>query len=116
MNFTSVDAGWWPFIYILVAGWFATDVWRFAGVLLGRRIDEGSQAFLLVKAIATALVASVIARLILFPTGSLADTALLLRLGAAVAGFAAFLAFGQKIAVGVGVSIVALVAGMSVGL
>lgn len=116
MTFTSVDAGWWPFVYILVAGWFATDFWRFAGVLLGRRLDDTSQAFLFVKAVATALVAAVISRLILYPSGALAETALWLRIGAAAIGFAAFLAMGQRVAVGVGTAMAVLIAGMLAGL
>lgn len=115
MSFTSVEGDLWPYLYILVAGWLATDIWRFAGVLLGRRLAETSQAFVLVRAVATALVAAVIARLILFPTGSLADTALGLRLGAALIGFVAFLLAGQRIAVGVGVALLALVSGMIAG-
>jgi hypothetical protein len=115
MSFTALDAGWWPFAYILIAGWFATDFWRFAGVLLGRRMNETSQAFLFVRAVATSLVAAVIARLILFPSGTLAETALALRLGAAVFGFAAFLLAGQRIAVGVGSAVAVLVAGMLAG-
>lgn len=115
LSFTSVDAGWWPFAYILIAGWLATDFWRFAGVLLGRRMSETSQAFLFVRAIATSLVAAVIARLIVFPSGALAETALALRLAAAAIGFAAFLAAGQRIAVGVGVAVAVLIAGMLAG-
>ena len=81
MSFSSIDAGWWPFVYILIAGWFATDFWRYAGVLLGRRLSETSEAFVFVRAVATALVAAVISRLILFPSGSLAETALADRAG-----------------------------------
>lgn len=116
MSYSSIDAGWWPFVYILVAGWFATDFWRYAGVLLGRRLSETSQAFVFVRAVATALVAAVISRLILFPSGSLAETALALRLGAALVGFVAFLLAGQRIAVGIGVALLVLVGGMLAGL
>ena len=44
MNFTAIDAWWWPYLFILIAGWFATDIWRYAGVLLGRKLDETSAA------------------------------------------------------------------------
>lgn len=115
MSFTSIDAGWWPFVYILVAGWFATDFWRFAGVLLGRRMNETSQAFLFVRSVATALVAAVIARLILFPSGALADTALALRIGAAAIGFSLFLAARQHVGIGVGSAVAVLLAGMLAG-
>lgn len=115
MTYDSFGNGWWPFVYILVAGWIATDFWRYAGVLLGRRISDTSDAFLLVKAIATALVAAVISRLILFPSGALADTSVVLRVGAAAVGFAAFLLLGQRIFVGVGVAMAILIGGIAAG-
>lgn len=115
MSYFALDAWWWPFIFILIAGWLATDVWRWLGVLIGNRLDEQSQALVLVRAIATALVAAVIARLIVFPSGALAETALALRLVAAALGFAAFQFAGQRIVVGVGVALAVLLAGMAAG-
>lgn len=115
MSYFALDAWWWPFVFILVAGWLATDVWRWLGVLIGNRLDETSQALVLVRAIATALVAAVIARLIVFPSGALAETALALRLIAAALGFLAFQMAGQRIVVGVGVALAVLLAGMGAG-
>jgi hypothetical protein len=101
MTFDAIDAWWWPFLFILVGGWLATDAWRFLGVYLGDRISEDSDLLVLVRALATALVAAVIGNLIVFPSGALADTALSLRLGAAVGGFLAYLFLGRKILVGI---------------
>lgn len=101
MTFHAIDAWWWPFVYILVAGWLATDSWRFLGVYFGGRISEESDILVLVRAIATALVAAVIGNLIIFPSGALAATALALRLGAAAAGFGAYLFFGKRVLVGI---------------
>lgn len=115
MTFTYLDAWWWPFVFIMIAGYLATDLWRYAGVLLGNRLDENSQAFVLVRAIATALVAAVIARLIIHPSGELANTSVWIRAGAAAIGFTAFQLAGQRIAVGVGVGLACLLAGMAGG-
>ena len=115
MTFTTLDAWWWPFVFILIAGYAATDFWRYAGVLLGNRLDENSQAFVLVRAIATALVAAVIARLIIHPSGELAETSTWLRAGAAVVGFIAFQFARQRIIVGIAVALSILVAGMALG-
>ncbi len=101
MNFEAIDAWWWPFLFIVVAGWLATDGWRFLGVYFGGRISEDSDLLVLVRAVATALVAAVIGNLIVFPSGALAATALALRIGAAAAGFAAYLLFGKRVAVGI---------------
>lgn len=101
MTFFSNEAWWWPFLFILVAGWLATDFWRFLGVHLGGRISENSDLLVLVRTLATALVAAVIGNLIVFPSGALAATPLALRLGAAGVGFAAYLALGKRVIVGI---------------
>ncbi|HEV7414716.1 AzlD domain-containing protein [Tianweitania sediminis] len=101
MTFSAVDSWWWPFLFILIAGWLATDAWRFLGVYLGGRLRDDAPVLVLVRTIATALVAAVIGNLIIFPSGELADTPLWLRLGAALIGFAAFLLTGQRMIVGI---------------
>ena len=101
MSFDAIDAWWWPFLFILVAGWLATDIWRFLGVYLGGRISEESDLLVLVRSIATALVAAVIANLLFFPGGALAGTPLPLRLVAAMAGFAAYILLGKRVLVGI---------------
>lgn len=112
MTFDAIDNWWWPFLFILVGGWLATDAWRFLGVYLGDRISEDSDLLVLVRALATALVAAVIGNLIVFPSGALAATALALRIGAAACGFLAYLCLGRKILVGIVVAEVILLAGM----
>lgn len=112
MTFDAIDSWWWPFLFILVGGWLATDAWRFLGVYLGDRISEDSDLLVLVRALATALVAAVIGNLIVFPSGALADTTLALRIGAAAAGFVAYLCLGRKVLVGIVAAEVVLLAGM----
>ena len=101
MTFEAFDTWWWPYIFILVAGWLATDAWRFMGVYLGGRIAEDSEILVLVRCVATALVAAVIGNLIVFPSGELANTSLVLRVGAVAAGFAAYLIFRKRVLVGI---------------
>lgn len=102
---------WWPYIFILIGGWFATDIWRFLGVIAAGRLREDSEILLWVRAVATALVAGVIARLILFPTGFLADTPMVLRIGAAIAGFASFKMAKDNVFVGILVAELILIGG-----
>ena len=90
MTFFGNDAWWWPYLFILIGGWLATDFWRFLGVYLGGRVSEDSDILVLVRCVATALVAAVIASLVVFPSGALAATPLLLRVGAVATGFAAY--------------------------
>jgi hypothetical protein len=96
----------------MVAGFLATDIWRWLGVLFGHRLNEESEALYWVRAVATALVMAVTAKLIVFPTGTLAGSPLWLRLGATAIGFAVFLLAGRRVAVGVAVPITLLVIGL----
>ncbi len=115
MTFDAIDTWWWTFLFILVAGWLATDAWRFLGVYLGGRISENSDILVLVRTIATALVAAVIGNLIVFPSGALADTSLVLRLAAAGVGFLAYLGLGKKVIVGIVVAELLLILGILLG-
>ncbi|QFT31884.1 AzlD domain-containing protein [Roseibium porphyridii] len=95
------DTWWWPFLMILVAGWLATDVWRWLGVFAGGRLREDGELLIWVRCVATALVAGLISKLILFPQGVLAETPMWLRLAATAFGFAAFLGSRQRVVIGV---------------
>jgi len=112
MSFHGIDNWWWPLLFILVAGWLATDAWRFLGVYFGGRISDSSDLLVLVRAVATALVAAVIANLLVSPSGALADAPLLLRIGALAAGFTAYKLTGGQILAGIVVGEAVLIAGM----
>jgi hypothetical protein len=115
VTYFSFDQWWWPFLFILVAGWLPTDVWRILGVALGGRMEEGSDLLVLVRAVATALVAAVVGNLVVFPGGALAATPLALRIGAAGLGFATYLAGGQRMIVGIVTAEVILCLGLWLG-
>ncbi|MEM9732632.1 MAG: AzlD domain-containing protein [Pseudomonadota bacterium] len=86
-----------PYLYIILAGVIPTAIWRWAGVLAVGGIDEDAEILVLVRCIATALVAAVIAQLVLFPTGALSEIPLVVRAGAALAGLAVYLVAGQRL-------------------
>ena len=115
MTYFSSDHWWWPFLFILLAGWLATDFWRFLGVALGGRMEEGSELLVLVRAVATALVAAVVGNLIVFPGGALAATPLALRVAAAALGFAAYLVGGRRMIVGIATAEAILCLGLWLG-
>lgn len=106
----------WPYAFVLIAGFLATDCWRWAGVFLGSRISEDSELFVWVRAVASALVAGVIAKVVLFPQGSLAEASAYLRVGALLTGYAAFFLTGRRFVLGIVVAEVILVGGMLAGL
>lgn len=68
----------------------ATYLWRGFGVLLSGRINPQSAMFEWVSCVAYALVAGLIARIIVAPSGLLAQTALTDRLLACAVAFVAY--------------------------
>ncbi|GGE47316.1 hypothetical protein GCM10007276_25590 [Agaricicola taiwanensis] len=106
----------WPYVFILIAGFVATDCWRWAGVFLGNSISEDSELFVWVRAVASALVAGVIAKVVLFPQGSLAQAHVALRIGAIGAGYAVFFLTGRRFVPGIIVAEAILIGGMLAGL
>jgi hypothetical protein len=93
---------------LIIAGGAATLVWRFAGVVASSRIDPDGQILRWVRAVATALVAALVARFIYAPSGLLAETHLIGRVLALAVGALAFLGARQRIEIGVGGAVTAL--------
>ncbi len=110
-GFTFIDAWWWPYLFILLIGWLPTDIWRALGVLMSGGIDENSEMLVFVRAVATALVAAVISKLILFPAGNLSVVPVELRILAASLGFASFIISGKRVFIGILVAETILIGG-----
>ena len=110
-GYTLIDAWWWPYAFVLLAGFIPTDIWRHFGVMLAGNLSEDRPILLWVRAVATSLVAAVIAKLILFPTGGLGDTPVALRIIAAFIGFCAFKAASGNVILGVFVAEAILIGG-----
>ena len=101
----------WPYLVLLLVGFLPNEVWRLLGLLLARGLNEDSQLVLWARAVATAILAGVIAKLILFSSGELAHIPVLIRVTAAACGFLAFLAVKRSVFVGVLVGEAVLLAG-----
>jgi hypothetical protein len=80
-----------PYVALLLLGFLPSEMWRWLGIVLGRGLDENSEIIQWVRAVAVALVAGVVARIVLFPPGALASVPLGVRLTALACGFFAFL-------------------------
>jgi len=106
------EAWWWPYVFILLVGWLPTDIWRWIGVIAAGRLDADSEVLIWVRAVATALVAGVIAKLILFPIGTLETAPMAVRIAAAVSGFAVSLVVPRlKILIGIATAEAVLLGG-----
>lgn len=101
----------YAYLLVILAGFLPTDVFRFAAVLFSRRLDEDSEVLVLVRAVATALLAGVIARLVLFPTGDLANVPLYLRVAAIAAGVIGYFAIRKSVLAGVIVAEIVIITG-----
>jgi hypothetical protein len=100
-----------PYLALIVIGFLPSEVWRWIGMVVGRGLNEDSEIILWVRAVATALVAGVVARIVLVPPGALATVPLSVRLVALACGFLAFLLIRRSAFAGVLIGEAALVAG-----
>jgi branched-subunit amino acid transport protein len=96
---------------LLLAGFVPNEIWRMLGLWLGSGVDEGSELLVWVRAVATAILAGVIAQILVFPPGALAGVPGFLRYGAVAAGLAAFIATRRSIFAGVVSGEVVMLAG-----
>jgi hypothetical protein len=101
----------WPYLLMVMVGYLPNEVWRAFGLVLARGLNEDSEIVVWSRAVATAILAGVIAKLVLFPTGALAAIPLSTRLIASMIGFAVFLAVKRSVSAGVLAAEVALLAG-----
>jgi hypothetical protein len=90
-----------PFVALVLVGFLPNEIWRALGLLLARGLDEDSEIVVWSRAVATAILAGVIARLILFPSGALTGIPLFVRVAAAACGFAAFVGIRRSAFAGV---------------
>ena len=110
---SPIGDGLHAFLAILAAAVLPTAAWRWLGVALGRRVDPDSEVLIWVRAVATAIIAAFVARVLFFPSGGLVETPLWLRLVATGVGLLV-IAGGRRLLVpGVAASIVTLMAGQA---
>jgi len=102
---------WHALVVLLVAGVIPNQIWRTLGLWLGGGLDEGSELLMWVRAVATAILAGVIAQIVVQPPGALASVPGFLRYGAVAAGFVAFLLARRSIFAGVACGEIVMLAG-----
>lgn len=97
----QATGGLWPYFAVLVFGFLPSEVWRWMSVFLVRGLSEDAEILVWVRAVASALLASVVAKLMLSPSGALAVAPALWRWLALGGGCAAYLLTGRRMFVGV---------------
>lgn len=99
MSFLQDGTG--GYLTLFLAGALANEVWRLLGVVAGSHLDLDGQLFQWVRAVALALVAGLVSRMVLFPAGALADVPLAIRLASFAGGIALFYAARRNLGAGV---------------
>ncbi|MGU3493826.1 AzlD domain-containing protein [Xanthobacteraceae bacterium A53D] len=99
-------------LIVIVVGFLPTEIWRWLAVIAGQRVEAGSELFIWIKAVATALLAAVVGRLVFVPTGGLVGVPLWLRLASVGIGVLAFLVIRRSVLAGVVAGQVVLLGGI----
>ena len=106
---TDIGGGLYDWLLLLIVILVFHESWRWAGLFLGRGVKTDSELFQWVQCVATAIVAALVMRLVLFPAGVLADVSIHARLAALAIGAVVYVASGNRLAVGVAAGTGALV-------
>ena len=88
----------YAYTLLVFVGFLPSEIWRMLGLVAARGIADESELFMWVRAVAIAVLAGVIAKIIL---GTLASVPLVIRLCAIVGGFAAFVIVRRSVLAGV---------------
>ncbi|GIQ72892.1 MULTISPECIES: AzlD domain-containing protein [unclassified Bradyrhizobium] len=102
---------WHALAILFVAGVIPNQIWRMLGLWFGGGIDENSELLVWVRAVATAILAGIIAQIVVQPPGALASVPDWLRYGAVAAGFVAFMLARKSIFAGVIVGEIVMLSG-----
>lgn len=96
-----LDGEFGAMLAVVLIGFLPNELWRILGVVVGRGLDEDGLLMQWVRAVATALLAAVVARLVLTPAGALVSLPLWLRLAAIAGGVLAFALAHRSVLAGV---------------
>ena len=91
----------WPYLVVILVGFLPSEIWRVLGVLLSRGLAEDAEVLKWVRAVAAALLAAVIAKLLLAPSGALMAVPLATRVASVLVGLAAYFAIRRSVIAGV---------------
>jgi hypothetical protein len=109
MSALSGEFGAW--LALVLVGFLPNEVWRWLAVIFSRGLDEDAEILIWVRAVATAILAGVIAKLTIFSPGVLATIPTPLRLGAVLVGVMGFALAHRSVFAGVLVGEAALILG-----
>lgn len=113
LDLSAVHGSAWPYVLLVLCGVLPTEIWRTLGAVASRGLADGSPVLTWVRHVSTALLAAVVAKLLLTPSGALALVPWWGRVGGIAAGFGAFFLFRRSFFAGVLVGEAVLIAAAS---
>ena len=108
---TALSGEFGAYLALVLVGFLPNEVWRWLAVIFSRGLDEDAEILIWVRAVATAILAGVIAKLTIFAPGVLATVPTPVRLAAVAIGFLAFMLIRRSVFAGVLVGEGALIIG-----
>lgn len=78
----GLDGPLWPYLSLLLFAFLPTEIWRWLAVVFARGVAPDSPMLEWVRAVATALLAGIVAKLAVSPPGALAAAPAFVRYGA----------------------------------
>ncbi|WP_114965508.1 AzlD domain-containing protein [Alkalilacustris brevis] len=99
----------WPYMLVVLVGFLPSEIWRLAATVLARRVSDSSEVFVWVQAVATALIAAVVVKLLMQPPAALAAVPLWGRAGAVATGMAVWFLLRRSLMAGVAAGTLAIV-------
>jgi hypothetical protein len=101
MSAGAVLEPWWAYLLVIGVGFLPSEIWRVLAVFLSRGLRPDAEILVWVRAVATTLLAGVVAKLLLAPPGALAAVPPAFRVGGLVVGLAAFWLTRRSLILGV---------------
>lgn len=103
----------WPYLVVVLIGFLPTEMWRMLAVWMARDLQEDSDILLWVRLVASALLAAVVAKMVLAPTGAMLLIPLAARIGGVLTALSTLMLFKKSVVAAViAGEIVVIVAGL----
>ncbi|MEA2880446.1 MAG: hypothetical protein QOF14_5642 [Hyphomicrobiales bacterium] len=108
---TALSGEFGVYLALVLVGFLPNEIWRWLAVIFSRGLDEEAEILIWVRAVATAILAGVIAKLTIFAPGVLATVPMPVRVGAVMVGVMAFFLIRRSVFAGLLAGEAALVVG-----
>jgi len=86
-----------PYVLLVVFGFLPSEIWRVLAVFAVQGLDEGAEVLIWVRAVATALLAGIVAKIVLHPSGALQHVPLMGRSAALIFAIAMFFVLKRRV-------------------